>query len=103
MSDSDQCTLPDRRKPSFHEVQDELQVTAEALHSMGQQLQKLGRKLPARRHGFEALAELRAAMDCVCSDLLADAIETLRFAGTLTEEQLQQQFEERIKWQVVVM
>ena len=103
MSDSDQCTLSDPRKPSFREVQDELQVTADALHSMEQQLQQLAHKLPKRSHGFEALAELRAAMDCVRSDLLDDAIETLRFAANLDEENLQQRFEERRKWQIVVI
>ena len=103
MSDSEQCTLSDPRKPSFREVQDELHVTADALHGMCEQLQQLAQKLPKRSRRFEALAELRSAMDCVRTDLLDDAIETLRFAADLTEENLQQRFEERRKWRIVVV
>lgn len=103
MSDCNQCIPPDRQKPSFREVQDELQVTLDSLRYLGEQLKRIGRKLPGPGFAFEPLAELRNAADCVRKDLLADAVETLKLAATLTEGQLQERFEERRKWQLVVM
>jgi hypothetical protein len=103
MSDCNQCIPPDRQKPSFREVQDELQITLDSLRQLGEQLKRIGRRLPRPSYAFDPLAELRAAADCVRKDLLVDAVETLNFAATLTEGQLQERFEERLKWRVVVM
>ena len=103
MSDSDQCTLPDPRKPTFREAQDKLQVTADSLDHLCKQIKEFCRGLPKSRRSCDPLAELRAALDCVRTDLLVDAVETLRLAANLDEEQLKQRFEERQKWQVVVM
>ena len=103
MSDSKQCTPLDPEKPTFNEVQDELQIVANGLHNLFKEMEDVCSRLPKMGRDFEPLAELRAAMDCVRSDLLGDAIETLKRAGTLTEEQLKQRFEERQEWLVVVM
>jgi hypothetical protein len=103
MSDFNQCTLPDLQKPSFRQVQNELQLTVVQLRQLGERLLALARRLPQPSRTFESVAELRAAMDCVHNDLIEDAIETLRCAACLSEDQLQARFEERRKWQTVVM
>ena len=103
MSDCTQCTLPDPRKPTFREAQFKLHVTADFLDDLCRQIEEFSRKLPESRRTCDPLAQLRAAMECVRSDLLLDAVKTLRLAANLTEEQLKQRFEERQKWLVVVM
>lgn len=103
MSDCTQCIPRNRQKPSFREVQDELKLTVDSLRHIGERLKEIGTKLPEPSRAFEALAELRAVMDCVRNDLLDDAVETLTCATTLSEEQMKVRFEERLKWRVVVM
>ena len=103
MSDCKQCNPPDRRIPTFLEAQAELLVQADTLDHLCRQIKEFCRALPESSHGFAPLAEVRAAMDCVRRDLLADAVETLRGAAGFTEEELENRFEERRKWQLVVM
>lgn len=42
---------------------------------------------------FEPLAQLCGVLECVSSDLLSDAIETLAVVGSLSQAQLRDEFE----------
>ena len=103
MSDCKQCNPPDRKTPTFREAQDELHIQADILDHLCGQIETFCRALPEASQGFAPLAEVRAAMDCVRKDLLVDAVETLRRAAGITEEELEKRFEERQEWQLVVM
>ena len=79
-------------------AQREIRGIVEALRRIDDQLAVSAHQLPVSSDRFDALAEVRAAIDCVRTDLLADAIETLTAAATATERQLKACFEERRQW-----
>ena len=74
---------------------------AESLHRIDERLAESVRRLPASSDRFDALAEVRAAIECVRADLLTDAIATLLAVAVSSESQLQACYEERRKWAAV--
>ncbi len=70
--------------------------------SMGSGIESHGPQRSAASEGARgeagcsvALIELRGTIDCVRTDLLADAIDTLEAAGNVTEEELRRRFAQR--------
>jgi len=84
------CDLPSTRK-TLREVATELRSLDGRLAFAAQALVDI----PDTGDGFSMLCELRGAIDGVREDLLADAIETLEVAGTLSEGELRRRFAER--------
>ena len=82
-------------------IQEELREIGEAIRQIDEQLATIGIELPESIGPFDSSAELRAGIECVQTDLLADAIETLLVLATATESQLRESFEERQKWAAV--
>ena len=78
-----------------------LREMAESLHRIDERLAESVCRLPASSDRFDALAEVRAAIECVRADLLTDAITTLLAVAASSESQLQACYEERRKWAAV--
>lgn len=78
-----------------------LRELAESLYKIDERLAESVRRLPASSDQFDALAEVRAAIECVRADLLTDAIATLLAVAASSEIQLQACYEERRKWAAV--
>ena len=77
------------------DLQTALLAAAIALRSIDESLAALAEPLPPPGERFDVLAELRAAIDCVRSDLLSDAMTTLERAATMSEGELHERFCER--------
>lgn len=72
-----------------------LRDVATELRALERRLASVAEGLPRPCGQFSMLSELRGVIDCVCDDLLVDAIETFEAAGAMTEGELRQRFEER--------
>lgn len=85
--------------------QSAIQSVATELRRIDNRLAEISRRLQGSGdpRGFDVPTELRGAVDCVRSDLLTDAIETLSFAATASEADLHRSFEERQRWLVAAV
>ena len=77
------------------DLQTELLAAAISLRGIDESLAGLAEELPTPGDRFDALAELRGAIDCVRSDLLSDAMTTLERAAILSEGELYRHYCER--------
>ena len=82
-------------------AQTAIREMAESLDKIDERLAESVRRLPASSDQFDALAEVRAAIECVRADLLKDAVKTLLAVAASSESQLQACYEERQKWAAV--
>ena len=96
---------PAADQPTTSGTQIAIQSVATELRRIDDRLADISRRLhdSGDHRGFDAPTELRSAVDCVRSDLLTDAIETLSFAATASEEDLHRSFEERQRWLVAAV
>ncbi|MCP4549301.1 MAG: hypothetical protein GY835_22845 [bacterium] len=65
------------------------------LRESAAELEQLCQTLPEPAEDFDARAELRGTLECVLTDLLEDAVSTLRVAAKRTEEEWRLAFEQR--------
>lgn len=77
------------------EVQCVLLKVRARLYESDTDLEQLCATLPKPTEDFDAQAELRGTLECVRTDLLADALSTLKAACRRTKEEWRQHFEER--------
>ena len=73
------------QKMSFTKARQAVRKLASRLRRLDGQLATLSSELPEPVAEFEAAAELRGIVECVRSDLLADAITTLEAASERDE------------------
>ena len=59
-------------------------------------LRQLAELLPQTGDGFDPLTELAAGVTAIRSDLLQDAIDTLRFLSSASEDELHRSHEQRL-------
>ena len=84
-------------RPSVDGVRARLRDAAEHLRQVEADLQSIASEIP-KNDGFDVGNELRDAADCVCRDLLADAIETLMAVADADEAELRRCHQERQQW-----
>ncbi len=101
MPDLPECILPPEKDLEASQVQRSLRAAARELEAIERRLTALGAQLPPPAEPFELLGELRAAIDCVRGDLLADAIATLQAAGSRSESRLRRECLCRRQWLVM--
>ncbi len=65
------------------------------LYESDADLEQLCSTLPEPTEDFDARAELRGTLQCIRTDLLEDALSTLKAAYIRTEEEWRKLFEER--------
>ncbi len=96
---------PAAGQPTTSGPQVAIQNVATELRRIDDRLAEISRRLQGSgdHRGFDIQTELRSAVDCVRSDLLTDAIETLSFAATASEADLHRSFEERQRWLVAAV
>ncbi len=75
-------------------------AAASDLEAVAERLAHLAERLPPPLGRRRYLAELRGAIDCVRSDLLADAVDTLKATATLDEAELRRSDLRRVAWRV---
>ena len=92
-------------QPTASGTQSAIQSVATELRRIDDRLAEISRRLQGSGdpRGFNVPTELRSAVDCVRSDLLTDAIETLSFAATASEADLHRSSEERQRWLVAAV
>ena len=100
MSDSEKCILQDLSRPSVSRTQVRLFAVAVELKLIDRELRDIVEGFPEPDGDFHIFKELRAAADCVRTDLLADAIETLDSVAQGSPISLWRRFEERRTWLV---
>lgn len=84
-------------RPGVGDVRARLRDAAEHLRQVEADLQSIASEIP-KTDGFDVGNELRDAADCVCRDLLADAIETLIAVANADEAELRRCHQERQQW-----
>lgn len=80
-----------------------IREAAEDLRRLDQRLAEIVSNLPLQTDGFSLLGEFRGGVECVRSDLLEDAIDSLTTLATISEEELREQHEECAKWFVAAV
>ena len=66
------------------------------LMQVGDGLRQLAELLPRTGDGFDPLTELAAGLTAIRSDLLQDAIDTLRFLSSASDDDLHRSHEQRL-------
>jgi hypothetical protein len=90
--------LDDPAKP-FTEIQQDVLEVSIRLREVSDQLADLSSALPEPAEKFDMRAELRGVLECVRSDLLADAVNTLRAAATRDEAGFRGELRKRLALQ----
>ncbi len=78
------------------EVQRVLSRVHSKLRESDAELEQLCKTLPEPTEDFDAWAELRGTLECVRTDLLEDAVATLRAAARRTQEEWHKAFQQRL-------
>ena len=85
----------------FGETQRAVLAVASDLEVASERLAAVAARLPKPEGRSRFLIELRGAIDGVRGDLLEEAIDTLRAAGTVSEAKLRRRLSRRICWRVI--